>query len=212
MTFQSLISLFFTMVLLAALPSTSVLTVVARSLSAGFWHGGVTALGIVMGDIVFILFAVYGLSIVATTLVSVFVVIKCLGSAYLITLGVTLWRATTTAITFNEVKEPSWISSFLTGLLITLGDQKAILFYIGFLPAFVDLSNLTVIDTSLIMVITIGAVGGVKLAYAYMAGRAQRLLQQAHVRTLINRAAGTAMILTGLYLVGTVVSPHFFRS
>ena len=65
MTVQRLISLFFAMVLLAALPSTSVLTVVARSLSAGFWHGSVTALGIVAGDIVFILFAVYGLAVLA---------------------------------------------------------------------------------------------------------------------------------------------------
>lgn len=211
MAFSSLISLFFTMVLLAALPSTSVLTVVARSLSAGFWHGGVTALGIVMGDIVFILFAVYGLAVLATTLVSVFVVIKCGGSAYLITLGVTLWRTKTTAIKINGVEKPSWISSFLTGLLITLGDQKAVLFYIGFLPAFVDLSTLTLTDTGLIIGITIGAVGGVKLAYAYMAGQAQRLLQQPKVHTLINRAAGSAMILTGLYLVGTVVSTYFSR-
>ena len=212
MTFQSLISLFFAMVLLAALPSTSVLTVVARSLSAGFWHGGVTALGIVTGDIIFILFAAYGLSILATTLVSVFVVIKCVGSAYLITLGVTLWRANTTAIKINGVDKPAWISSFLTGLLITLGDQKAILFYIGFLPAFVDLSNLTVTDTSLIIAIAIGAVGGVKLAYAYMAERAQRLLQKPKAHMLINRAAGSAMILTGLYLVSTVVRTYVFRS
>ena len=147
MTVQRLISLFFAMVLLAALPSTSVLTVVARSLSAGFWHGSVTALGIVTGDIVFILFAVYGLAVLATKLVSVFVVIKCVGSAYLITLGVSLWRANATAIKINGVEKPSWISSFLTGLLITLGDQKAVLFYIGFLPAFVDLANLTVTDT-----------------------------------------------------------------
>ncbi|MEM7065520.1 MAG: LysE family translocator [Cyanobacteria bacterium P01_B01_bin.77] len=211
MTFQSLISLFFTMVLLAALPSTSVLTVVARSLSAGFWHGGVTALGIVIGDIVFILFAVYGLAVLATQLVGIFVVIKCLGSAYLLTLGVTLWRAKTTAMKINEVEKPSWISSFLTGLLITLGDQKAVLFYIGFLPAFVDLSNLTVMDTSLIIAVAIAAVGGVKLAYAYMAGQAQRLLQQPKVHTLINRAAGTAMILTGLYLMSTVIRTHFFQ-
>lgn len=209
MTFHSLISLFFAMVVLAALPSTSVLTVVARSLSAGFWHGSVTALGIVLGDIVFILLAVYGLSVLATTLVSVFVVLKCVGSAYLITLGVTLWRAKATAIKMNGVENPSWISSFLTGLLITLGDQKAILFYIGFLPAFIDLSNLTVTDTSLIIMIAIGAVGGVKLAYAYTAGRAQKLLQKPKAHTIINRAAGSAMILTGLYLVSTMVSAYF---
>ena len=211
MTVQRLISLFFAMVLLAALPSTSVLTVVARSLSAGFWHGSVTALGIVTGDIVFILFAVYGLAVLATKLVSVFVVIKCVGSAYLITLGVTLWRANATAIKINGVEKPSWISSFLTGLLITLGDQKAVLFYIGFLPAFVDLANLTVTDTGLIIAIAICAAGGVKLAYAYMSAKVQRLLQRPRVHTENNRSPGRAMILTGAYLVTTVVTSSFFR-
>ena len=204
MTFSSLISLFFAMVLLAAIPSTSVLTVVARSLSVGFWHGSVTALGIVAGDIVFILLAVYGLSAIATTSAGVFMAIKCVGGAYLITLGWALWRAKTAAMEIDRVEKSSWILSFLSGLLITLGDQKAVLFYIGFFPAFVDLSTLTITDTGLIIGIVIAAVGGVKVACAYLSGKAKRLLQNPKAHKLINRAAGSAMIFTGLYLIGTV--------
>ena len=212
MTFGSFIALFFSMLLLAAIPSTSVLTVVARSLSSGAWHGSITAVGIVAGDIVFILLAVYGLSFVATTLASVFVLVKGVGSLYLITLGISLWRAKTDRVEIRRTEKSSWISSFLTGFLITLGDQKAILFYIGFFPAFVDLSALTLIDTILIVIIAIVAVGGVKVTYAFMADAfvsdgAKGLFQNPKGHQLINRAAGSAMILTALYLLATLFEP-----
>ena len=51
---------------------------------------------------------------------------------------------------------------FLTGLLVTLGDQKAILFYLGFFPAFVNLAALSLADTSLILAVATVAVGGPK--------------------------------------------------
>ena len=201
MTLLSLTSLFFAMVFLAAIPSMSVLTVVARSLSSGFWHASVTALGIVTGDVIFILLAVYGLSVVATNIGSVFAVIKGLSGLYLLTLGIALWRVNPAAITIRQVSQSSWLSSFLSGLLITLGDQKAILFYVGFLPAFVDLSTLTITDTCAIIGIAIIAVGGVKVFYGYIAGSAKVLLQNPRVNQIIYRVAGSITVVTGLYLV-----------
>ncbi len=70
----------------------------------------------------------------------------------------------------------------MTGRLFTLGDQKAILFYPGFLPAFLNISILTLPDIAVILRITIVAVGGVKLAYAYAAGKAGQVLVANSVR------------------------------
>lgn len=61
------------MALLAAVPSVSVATVVARAASAGFTHGALVALGIVAGDILFILAAIFGLVLLAEALGDVFV-------------------------------------------------------------------------------------------------------------------------------------------
>ena len=58
-------ALFGAMILLALVPSPSVFAVIARSLSAGFLHGAMTTLGILIGDLLFILFAVFGLSYIA---------------------------------------------------------------------------------------------------------------------------------------------------
>ena len=146
------------MIVLAAIPSVSVLAVTARAAAFGFSHGMFAALGIVAGDIIFILIAVYGLAFIAEMMGEQFAIIKLLGGAYLIWLGISLWRADARMRSSDSPAESSWSSSFMTGLLITLGDQKAILFYLGFFPAFIDLSNMTPADT--LIIIVIAALGG----------------------------------------------------
>ena len=72
-------------------------------------------------------------------------------------------------------------------MLITLGDQKAILFYLGFFPAFIDLSSMTPADTLAIVIIAIIGVGGAKLVYAYLASRASLLFRDSRALQGINR-------------------------
>lgn len=198
MTFSSAIALFSTMVVLALLPSLSVMTVLARSASLGFRHGAVTSLGIVMGDICYIFLAIYGLAVLAERMAVFLIVIQYLGAAYLIWLGLSLWRSKSSALDIEKVADASLTSSFLAGFVLTLGDQKAILFYLSFFPAFVDLSTLSVLDTVGIVAIAITAVGGVKLAYAIIADRASSLLPSTQASRTVSQVAGTMLIGVGI--------------
>jgi len=200
MTFNNIVALFSAMVVLASIPSVSVLAVSTRSATSGFIHGVFTTVGIVVGDIIFIIIAIWGLSLLAETMGNLFFLIKYLGGAYLIFLGIGLCRSKLNDMQTQEVIDTSLLSSFLTGLFITLGDQKATLFYLGFFPAFLDLSQISYFDTSIIIAITIVAVGGVKLGYAFMADRA-RLLVSSKIRKGINITAGCVMIAVGIYLI-----------
>lgn len=200
MTFSSIVALFSAMVVLASIPSVSVLAVSTRAATSGFIHGVFTTIGIVVGDIIFIIIVIWGLSFLAETMGSLFVLIKYLGGAYLILLGIGLCRSKAKELETEEVIESSLLSSFLTGLFITLGDQKATLFYLGFFPAFLDLSKISYFDTSIIIAITILAVGGVKLGYAFMADRS-RLFISSKIRKGMNIAAGCVMIAVGVFLV-----------
>ena len=146
------------MVVLAFIPGVSVLAVSARSAAYGFTHGVFTTIGIIVGDIIFITIAIYGLSVLAELMGSRFVLVKYLGGAYLMWLGVALWREKPKAEEVEGNIESSLLSSFLTGLFITLADQKAILFYFGFFPAFFDLSTFSFFDTSIIIVIATVAI------------------------------------------------------
>ncbi|GMR20933.1 MAG: LysE family translocator [Gammaproteobacteria bacterium] len=201
LTFSSIAALFGVMVVGALIPGVSVLAVSARSAASGFIHGVFTTIGIVAGDIIFILLAIFGLSVLAETMGGLFVLVKYLGAAYLIWLGVALWRSNSKVVEAERVIESSLLSSFLTGLFITLGDQKAILFYFGFFPAFLDLSTISYFDTGIIIVMATVAIVGVKLGYAFMAVRANLFFKNSNAMKRINIVAGTVMISVGIYLV-----------
>ena len=189
------------MTVLAIVPSVSVMAVTARAAAFGFTHGLFTALGIVFADILFILVAVYGLALIAEMMGDQFRLIQYIGAIYLIWLGISLWRAEAKARSSDSIRQSSWSSSFLTGLLITLGDQKAILFYLGFFPAFIDLSVMTPVDTLIIVLIAILAVGGAKLVYAFLADRASLMFKNSRAVHGINILAACIMIAVGIALL-----------
>ncbi|NJL42765.1 MAG: LysE family translocator [Pseudanabaena sp. RU_4_16] len=200
---SKIFALFGAMAVLAALPSVSVLAVTAKSASMGFLHGVFTAIGIAIGDIIFILFAVFGLVLLVKTLGSAFFLIKYACGAYLIWLGVSLWHSRSEQIQHKEdsgFSFSSLLGSFITGLLITLGDQKAVLFYMGFLPAFLDLTKLTYIDIGLLIFVTLCAVGGVKIGYAYVADRASIFLGGRTVGAM-NIVAACIMVIAGIFII-----------
>jgi threonine/homoserine/homoserine lactone efflux protein len=189
------------MTVLAIVPSVSVMAVTARAAAFGFTHGLFTALGIVFADILFILVAIYGLALIAEMMGDQFRLIQYIGAIYLIWVGISLWRADAKAQTSDSLSQSSWSSSFLTGFLITLGDQKAILFYLGFFPAFIDLSVMTAVDTLIIVLIAILSVGGSKLVYAFLADRASLMFKNSRALHGINILAACIMIAVGVALL-----------
>ncbi|NJN46185.1 MAG: LysE family translocator [Candidatus Competibacteraceae bacterium] len=186
------------MVVLAAVPSVSVLAVSARSASFGFVQGAFTALGIVVGDLLFIMLAIFGLALLVEAMGNFFFLVKYLGGAYLIWMGIAMWQARPTEVAHTQAS--SIRSSFMSGLLITLGDQKAVLFYLGFLPAFLDLHAMSYLDIGIASAVTILAVGGVKLAIAYAADRAGTFFGvKAGAKMTI--AAACVMISVGVFVI-----------
>lgn len=195
MTLTASLALFVAMLALAALPSTSVLTVVARAGTLGLRHGAMAALGVVVGDCVFILIAILGLGLLMQFVGGWFWLLKVVAALYLCWLAWQLWRSAGNA---QPAPAGGGLSSFMAGLSVTLADHKAILFYLGFLPAFVDVSALGVADVLWLMLIALVAVGGVKLAYALAAARAAALLQ--------GRLAHGLSRLVAVVLVGVAVA------
>ncbi|NES98625.1 MAG: LysE family transporter, partial [Desertifilum sp. SIO1I2] len=122
------------------------------------------------------------------------------GGAYLILLGIGLYRSKPEKVETQTIGKSSWLASFLTGLSITLADQKATLFYLGFFPAFLDLSQITYLDTAIVIAIAATAVGGVKLSYAFMANKA-RVLMSANIRKGLNQVAGCITLAVGVFLL-----------
>ncbi|WP_269540691.1 LysE family translocator [Cerasicoccus fimbriatus] len=191
------------MLVLAAVPSASVALVVVRSATHGFAHGAAVALGIVLADVLFALLAILGMTVIAETMGSLFAIVKILGGGYLIWVGVSLLRAPKPKpiSASGSAAAASWMASLAAGFVLTLGDLKAILFYASLFPAFVNMQSLAPVDIGLILIVTVLAVGGVKLIYAYAARRIVGKLSGRVNSALPRRLAGCAMIGSGAYLV-----------
>ncbi len=197
MTFFTLLTFGAAMFLLAVSPGPGVFATIARALASGFSHAAVLTLGIVVGDLIFLLLAIYGLSSMAELLGNFFTFVKYAGGLYLIWLGLKIWRSTPELVSVQGVRELSWKKNFMSGLVITLANPKVIFFYLGFLPTFVDLASLTHLDVIAISSVVTIVLGGVLLSYAWTASRARRLLQDKKTVTLVNRCAGGVMMTAG---------------
>jgi len=122
MSVDSLFALFGAMIVLALVPGPAVFAIIARSFSSGKLQAFYMTIGIVLGDYIFIILALFGLTALAEVMGAAFFIIKYLSAAYLIWLGIKLLRTESNSINIETSKDSSLISNFLTGLLITLGD------------------------------------------------------------------------------------------
>ena len=199
MTIYSAIGFSVAMLVLAASPGPGVFATVARALASGFRPSFAVICGIVLGDVIFLLFAVFGLSMVARALGNMFFIVKICGGAYLIWLGVRIWLKKPESVTGNQCGNvhSQW-GNFGTGLVITLSNPKVILFYCGFLPTFLDLSALTFIDLAIVVTIITIVLGCVLGTYAFLASRARRMFTNRQAVRRLNRAAGGVMAAAGI--------------
>jgi threonine/homoserine/homoserine lactone efflux protein len=121
-------------------------------------------------------------------------------------LGVQLLRSKA-RFDFGQAQDPAHhapatrLWSFLSGLFLTLGDLKAIVFYASAFPTLLDLPQLTNRDTVLVLVLTVLVVGGVKVAYACAAQWLVRKWGGVRVAKVLPKAAGVAMVGSGAYVI-----------
>lgn len=189
------------MFLLAITPGPGVFATISRALASGFSSASFVVLGIVLGDIMFLLLAIFGLSAIASILGDFFILVKYLGGVYLLFLGYKILTSKENETEIKGIQELSWKRNFLTGLLITLSNPKVILFYLGFLPTFVNLQTLNTFDIITISFIVAIILGGVMLAYAYSASSAKKLFKNKNTNKKMNLLAGSVMITAGGALI-----------
>ncbi len=201
MTLYSAFGFAVAMLILAASPGPGVFATTARAMASGFRPALAVIWGIVLGDIIFLLFAAFGLSMVARALGNLFFIVKICGGAYLVWLGIKIWLQKPEPVQnhHNSANRSKW-GNFVSGLIITLSNPKVILFYCGFLPTFFDLSALTIVDLAIVVAIITAVISGVLITYAYLASRARRILTTERAVKRLNRAAGGVMVAAGVVI------------
>ncbi|TQV70605.1 LysE family translocator [Exilibacterium tricleocarpae] len=190
------------MIGLAAIPSSSVALVVVRSATRNVPNGIAAALGIVTGDLIFVLMAILGLSALSEATGAFFAIIRYIAAGYLIWFGIGLVRSLSLpGPRKTETAKGGLVASFVSGLALTLGDIKAILFYASLFPTFVDMALLETSDIVTITAITLFAVGGIKIAYAFAAKAVVSSSRGFVYGRFVRAGTGGLMIGAGTYFV-----------
>lgn len=200
MTLHTALSFFLALFIFGITPGPGVFAVLGRALASGAGACVGLSLGMVVSDMLYLLFACLGLAAIASQWGEVFTVIRWAGAAYLIYLGVRLWRAPVVTDAPVAISRRDQAAGFVQGFLISASNPKVILFYMAFLPTFMDLSALDALDVILALGLSLVALMLALMSIALGAARARRLLNTPRAAQRLNRGAGSIMIGAGVFL------------
>ncbi|MBZ9768945.1 LysE family translocator [Mesorhizobium sp. CA6] len=182
--------------LAAATPGPAMFAVITNGLSRGFLRAFIAGMGVAAGDAVLVTLALLGLVALAQTFEWIFLLLKYAGAAYLVFLGIRMWRAVAQKPDDSRQTQARLSRSFFLGASIALGNPKAILFHASIMPLILNLDTMTFAD-GLLVVLVVVSVNIVTMGlYAAMAGRAAGWFKTPKRMRLMNRLAGGAMIGT----------------
>ena len=174
---------------------------IARSLSGGFQAAWPLALGVVVGDALWSLLAIFGITWLLSVYGGVLELLKWVAAGIFILMGALVIRSADKAIgTDSRLTRPGMWAGFAAGLAVILGNPKAILFYMGMLPGFFDLTRLTVLDVLVIVALSMIVPLFGNLVMAGFIDRARRLVSSPIALRRMNLAAGALLILVGLVI------------
>ena len=187
------------MVLLFLTPGPVWVALLARAMSGGFQAAWPMAVGVALGDLIWPLIAIFGLSWIVAQVAIFLLVLHWVAAGTFVVMGALLIRAADRVVsTESRLTAPGRWAGFATGIATIVGNPKAILFYIGVLPGFFDLTHATAADAGAIAAISmlIPMVGNLILAASI--GRARSLLTRPNTLRRINQIAGGLMMLVGV--------------
>ncbi|MFN3846194.1 MAG: LysE family translocator [Paracoccaceae bacterium] len=170
----------------------------ARALSGGMPAAWPLAVGVALGDLIWPFCAILGLAWVLSIYGDLLGVMRWIAAAVFVVIGVRLLRKSAVAPGMDSrLTRPGIWVGFSVGVAAVIGNPKAILFYMGFLPRFFDLSRVKVRDV--IAILTVSAVVPMlgNLGLAYFLDRARRLLQNPEALRRLNVISGVLLIAVG---------------
>lgn len=186
----------FALLVLFLTPGPVWMALLARAMSGGFRAAWPLALGVTIGDALWPLLAILGMSWVATEFEGLTVVLKFVASAFFLWLGWTIIRNADKQIAADtRLTRPGMWAGFVAGVIVILANPKAILFYMGMLPGFFDLRALTAPDIGVIVGLSMAVPFFGNLVLASFIGKLRALLTSPKALKRLNVSAGVLLIV-----------------
>ncbi|WP_077960474.1 LysE family translocator [Ensifer adhaerens] len=185
---------------LLAIPGPTILLVISYALGHGRKTAGATVAGVALGDFTAMTASMLGLGALLATSAAIFTVLKWVGAAYLVWLGIKLWRAPVAAggdaVEAASGERPLRI--FFHTYAVTALNPKSIVFFVAFLPQFLDLrqplfAQMAIFELTFLTLAILNA-----SLYAALATAARSTISKPNVRRIVNRAGGSMLVGAGL--------------
>ena len=180
--------------ILVAIPGPTVLLVVSYALGHGRRYAFATTAGVALGDLTAMTTSMLGLGAILAASAAWFTALKWVGAAYLIYLGIKLWRTPVSEPGTADISETRTARIFAHAYAVTTLNPKSIIFFVAFVPQFIDLHSailpqIVLFEATFIVLATLNAFG-----YALLASSARRAIRSTRVQRVVNRGGGSLLI------------------
>jgi len=186
--------------ILLIIPGPTVLLVVSYALGHGRRAASASVAGVALGDFTAMTCSMLGLGAILAASAALFTVLKWIGAAYLVYLGIKLWRAPVGAASAGPAAAPETDTRriFLHVYAVTALNPKSVVFFVAFLPQFLDsaapvLPQIVIFELTFLVLATLNA-----LSYALMAAAARRAIRRPAVQRTVNRVGGSLLVGAGV--------------
>jgi threonine/homoserine/homoserine lactone efflux protein len=201
MSFETWVAFAAASSVLLVIPGPTVLLVVSYALGQGWRTALPMAIGVALGDFTAMTLSMLGLGALLATSATLFTVLKWVGAAYLVYLGIKLWRAGGTLDAAPRTDTVSAVKMLGHAWLVTALNPKSITFFVAFLPAFLDpkadfLTQMLVFEATFLVLAFANAFG-----YALVASRARRLASDPRAIGIVNKVGGGLLVGAGVATV-----------
>lgn len=199
MTLLDFASLFLIAFVFVITPGPGTLAVFAKSMSQGFMPAFYLSLGMVLGDLMYLSVVLFSLDLFAEVITPLMDYVRILGGLYLVYLGYGAWNAHKVKLS-SKARHKSNAKEFLTGLLISLTNPKVMIFYIAILPAFIDLSQVSLLYAlEILATVGVGLIAGIS-AINITVGKIKQIFAKPGMDVRINKISGIIMMSVGVLL------------
>jgi threonine/homoserine/homoserine lactone efflux protein len=201
MTLESWLAFTAASAVLLLIPGPTVLLVVSYALGQGWRTALPMAVGVALGDFTAMTLSLLGVGALLAASATIFTMLKWIGAAYLIWLGIKLWRAGGSLDAQPRTDRASAARMLAHAWLVTALNPKSITFFVAFLPQFLDpkadfLTQMVIFEATFLVLAFANAFG-----YALVASRARAVVRNARAISAFNKVGGSLLIGAGVATV-----------
>jgi threonine/homoserine/homoserine lactone efflux protein len=188
--------------ILLAIPGPTVLLVISYALSHGRKPAAAIVAGVALGDLSAMTASMLGLGAVLATSAAIFTVLRWIGGAYLVYLGIKLWRAPIETADTESAPQAGPRRMFAHSYAVTALNPKSIVFFVAFVPQFLDAAlpfwpQVATLEATFVTLAALNAT-----LFALLAAAARQKLRKPRLQRAINRTGGSLLIGAGILAVG----------